>query len=508
MNLAQLLARSARVFPQTPAVSLGKTPLYDYRGFANRASGLAHTFRSRLRLKPGERVALFMRNCPAYLEILYGAWMAGLAAVPVNSKLHPLELRFILEDSAAAMLFVTEDACADLQPLHSRVDTLRHIVAVDRGEYEAMLKAPQDTLVDRGPDDLAWLFYTSGTTGRPKGVMLTHRNLMAMTLAYFADVDRVERNDAMIYAAPLSHGAGLYSMVHMLSGARHVIPESGGFDPTEFFELSNHHRNAVAFAAPTMVKRLVEHAEAKDAASDGIKTIVYGGGPMYTEDIKRALRTMGQRFVQIYGQGESPMTIACLGREHLADRDHPRYEQRIASVGIAHSVVEVRVADATGQTLPAEATGEILVRGDPVMKGYWNNPAATESAIRDGWLWTGDMGSLDADGFLTLKDRSKDMIISGGSNIYPREIEEVLLQCPGVHEVAVVGRPHPEWGEEVVAMVVCRPGANVTEGVLEALCLSRIARFKRPREYCFIDALPKNNYGKVLKTALRERLRS
>jgi long-chain acyl-CoA synthetase len=197
------------------------------------------------------------------------------------------------------------------------------------------------------------------------------------------------------------------------------------------------------------------------------------------------------------------MAITALSREHLSDRKHPRWLTRIASVGVAQSLVEVRVADADGNELPIGETGEILVRGDTVMAGYWRNPEASAKTLRDGWLWTGDMGCLDADGFLTLKDRSKDVIISGGSNIYPREVEEVLLKHPAVQEVSVIGRPDPEWGEVVVAFVV---GSGVTSAELNVLCLEQIARFKRPKEYHFVASLPKNNYGKVLKTELRQRI--
>jgi long-chain acyl-CoA synthetase len=261
------------------------------------------------------------------------------------------------------------------------------------------------------------------------------------------------------------------------------------------------------FAAPTMVKRLVDHARTARPPLEGLKTVVYGGGPMYLADIQDAVGVIGQRFVQIYGQGESPMTITALSRRHHADVAHPRHAQRLASVGVAQSCVEVCVADDVDRPLPAGAPGEVLVRGDVVMKGYWRNAEATAAALRGGWLHTGDVGTLDADGFLTLLDRSKDLIISGGSNIYPREVEEVLLRHPGVHEVSVVGRPHPEWGEEVVAFVVCRAGATASPEELDRLCLGEIARFKRPKSYRFVDALPKNNYGKVLKTELRERLK-
>lgn len=225
---------------------------------------------------------------------------------------------------------------------------------------------------------------------------------------------------------------------------------------------------------------------------------------MYAEDIRRALNVMGDRFVQIYGQGESPMTITALSRAHLADRSHPRYADRIASVGVAQSMVEVRIGDADGRPIPTGEVGEVLVRGETVMQGYWRNPEETAKTIRDGWLFTGDVGSLDFDGFLTLRDRSKDVIISGGSNIYPREVEEILLRHGGVAEASVIGRRHPEWGEIVVAFVVARPGMGPSEAELDSLCLEHIARFKRPKAYRFVNSLPKNNYGKVIKTELRE----
>jgi long-chain acyl-CoA synthetase len=282
-----------------------------------------------------------------------------------------------------------------------------------------------------------------------------------------------------------------------------VVPASGGFDPAEIFDLLQVHRGVTMFAAPTMVKRLVEHPG--DADCSGLKTIVYGGGPMYVADCEAALRRFGFKLAQIYGQGESPMTITCLDKAQHADRDHPRYAQRLASVGHAFSGVEVRVADAEDLPLPVGEIGEILVRGDVVMAGYWNNPAASAETLRNGWLHTGDVGSLDKDGFLTLKDRSKDVIISGGSNVYPREVEEVLLRHPGVNEVSVVGQADPEWGEVVIAFVVPR-GAAPDSAELDALCLDNIARFKRPKRYVMVDALPKNNTGKVLKTGLREQL--
>jgi long-chain acyl-CoA synthetase len=253
-----------------------------------------------------------------------------------------------------------------------------------------------------------------------------------------------------------------------------------------------------------MIKKLVEAPAATTADTANLKNIIYGGGPMYLSDLKAAMNLFGNKLGQIYGQGESPMTITTLTRAMHRDAS----DQRLASVGVAQSVVEVKVVDEQGGELPAGEVGEICVCGDVVMTGYWNDPEATARALIDGWLHTGDMGAFDQDGFLTLKDRVKDVIISGGSNIYPREVEEVLLLNEDVVEVSVVGNPHPEWGEEVIAFVVTREGTLIDEAELDRLCLDNIARFKRPRRYVFLESLPKNNYGKVLKTALREALAS
>ncbi|MCW2527903.1 MAG: AMP-dependent synthetase, partial [Pseudonocardiales bacterium] len=287
---------------------------------------------------------------------------------------------------------------------------------------------------------------------------------------------------------------------HVAAMATHVIPESAGFEPAEMFALIAASPGASFFAAPTMVHRLVTSDDIGRLDPGDLRTIVYGGGPMYLADLQAALAVFGPRLAQIYGQGESPMTITVLPKRCLADTGHPLYEQRLAGVGYAQWPVEVSIADENDLMLPAGRIGEILVRGDSVMSGYWNQPAASAETLRGGWLHTGDLGEMDVDGFITLRDRSKDVIISGGTNIYPREIEEVLLRDSRVMEAAVVGRYHPDWGEEVVAFVV---GHGISRVELDSLCTSAIARFKRPKEYRFIPALPKNNYGKVLKTELR-----
>ena len=506
MNIAHWLARSASTLPEKAALISGIANSVSYRDFARRAAACAAALHDRFGCRPGDRVAILAGNQPEYLEALYGIWWAGGAAVPINAKLHPREAAFIVADAAASVCFVSPEWRAALESMPTGLPASMRLISLESEEFAAIKSGATMPMTARNPDDLAWLFYTSGTTGNPKGAMLSHRNLAAMTFNYFTDVDSIDIGDCILHAAPVSHGSGLYNFAHVLRGAAQVFPESGGFDCAEIIELLKSHRGMTMFAAPTMVKRLTEHVQAHGGDTHNLKTIVYGGGPMYVADLKRALEVFGNKFVQIYGQGESPMTISALSRFHHADTGHPRHDARIASVGVAHSGVQIRIGDESGKPFAAGLTGEILVKGDTVMSGYWNNPDATAQSLKDGWLLTGDLGALDEDGFLTLKDRSKDLIISGGSNIYPREIEEVLLRHPAVAEVSVVGRPDAEWGETVVAFVVVRGSHKAEPQELDQFCLQEIARFKRPKEYRFIEALPKNSYGKVLKTELRKLL--
>ena len=503
MNIAHWLYQTALSWPERPALYDGARLALRYADLASRAATLARWLATEHGVSAGDRVAVFAHNCPEYLEILHAVWWLGGIVVPVNFKLHPREAAWIIGNAGARLAFTdTGSVLADTEAAGCAE------IAITGSDYAAAMAAPAglDRPYPSCSDDVAWLFYTSGTTGRPKGVMLTHDNLLHMSLCYGVDVDQVRPDDVSLYAAPMSHGAGLYALVFIRAGAAHLVPTSRGFDPDEIIDLAAAPGNLCFFAAPTMVKRLVQRAAARGFDGEGIRTIVYGGGPMYAADLDAGLAAFGPRFVQIYGQGESPMTITALSRELVADESHPRWAERRHSVGVAQACVEVRVVGPDLKTLASGETGEIVVRGPTVMHGYWENPEATATTVVDGWLMTGDMGRMDEDGFLTLTDRSKDVIISGGTNIYPREVEEALLRHPDVFEVAVIGAPEPEWGEEVVAFVVLHEGARSGEAELEAWCRSQMASFKKPKVYHFVEDLPKNGYGKILKTDLRQRI--
>jgi long-chain acyl-CoA synthetase len=495
MNIALWLARSALSHPAMPAAALGTRVTARFGELGAHAAKLAGALRERFGLAAGDRIAIVAKNAPAYLELIYGVWHAGLAAVPANAKLHGAELGYILQHSGARVCFVSAGLESEIAP-HAP-SSLERLIVIGSREYEALFTSDPIEVAARDGGDLAWLFYTSGTTGKPKGAMLTHRNLAQATYAYLSEVDPTAPGDALVHAAPMSHGSGLYMMAHVARLGVQIIPESGAFEPEEIFALFERWPRASMFAAPTMLKRLVESSA--DCKSDNIRTLIWGGAPMYVEDALAALDRFGPRLAQIYGQGEAPMTISTLSKQDIAAREHPRWRERLGSAGKPYACVDVVVADADDRPVPPGETGEILVRGDVVMPGYWMNEEATASTIRGGWLHTGDVGAFDEEGYLHLKDRSKDLIISGGSNIYPREVEEVLLMHPGVREVSVIGRADREWGEAVIAYVV---GEAACEE-LDSLCLDRIARFKRPKDYVFVPALPKNNYGKILKTELR-----
>lgn len=499
MNLALWLQRSALVYAERPAVARGIDTIVDYAHFAAAVRRVAAGMRAE-GLRPGDRVGLYMANSPDYLVALWATWWAGAVVVPMNARLHGREAAWILQHSGARWCVVDVAHDGELAPhVDHAVTLVDDLQRWQRGASDLAEPEPREE------EDPAWLFYTSGTTGRPKGVTLTMRNLRWSAMAYVATVQAVAPGDSCLHPAPLSHGSGLYHLPYVMNGGVNVIPESSTLDEGEVFRLAGHWRNASFFAAPTIVNRLAAYAAAEQPALAGLATIIYGGAPMYVADFEAARAALGPHLAQIYGQGESPMTITVLPKAVIEDRIHPRWQARIASVGFAQPMVELAIRAEDGRLLPAGEPGEVCVKGEVVMAGYWQQPDATAAALRDGWLWTGDIGRLDQDGFLTLLDRSKDLVISGGNNIYPREVEEVLLQHPEVVEVAVIGRADPDWGESLVAYVVARTPGEALAATLDAYCLAHIARYKRPKAYRFVDALPKNNYGKVLKTELRVR---
>ncbi|UCF57347.1 MAG: long-chain fatty acid--CoA ligase [Deltaproteobacteria bacterium] len=509
MNIGKLLTKSAQTFPHNLAVVHGPKKL-TYAQFNSRANRLANAL-YKLGVRQGDNVALLQYNYPQMLESMFACFKAGCGAVPINWRLHPNEFSFIIDHSEAKAVILSPEFNESIIDIRERIPKASHLATLSgaKGElldYENLISTESDqfTEAEVQRDDLAWLFYTSGTTGMPKGAMLTHRNLLTMTMNFYADIcPGFGPNEVVLHAAPLSHGSGCYALPNIGKAAANIILESQSFDPELIFKSIQQYRVTNMFAAPTMIKLMVESPEVDRYDHSSLKALNYGGAPMLVEDLKEAVTKLGPCLVQLYGQAESPMTITYLPhRDHILEGT-PEQMKRLSSAGFPRTDVEVKIFDPKDKELPSGEKGEIVTRSDLVMKGYWRNPEATANTLKKGWLHTGDVGYMDESGYLFIMDRSKDMIISGGENIYPREIEEVLIRHLAVREVAVIGVPDPKWGEAVKAVVAIVEGKSATEDELIAFCKDNMASYKKPKSVDFVGELPKNNYGKILKRELR-----
>jgi len=499
MNIATLIYATARRVPDALAISWIDQPVWNYGQLWIRASSLAAGMQAS-GLLPGDRVLMAMSNSIHYYEVMLAAWIAGLVPSPQNCRLHPAEMGFAARDNGASICFSTPELTSSL---HAHLPKECRLVDVESETFAGMhVDAPLE-IQHRDATDPALLFYTSGTTGRPKGAIHTHRTLTSMSVCFLADSQSGE-DDHILHLAPMSHASGFFGMSYLLRGRNHVILPTGAQNSEFFTRALSKFSPLTFFAVPTVVRRMLDPDLFPRELISRIHRIIIGGAPLYVSDYKDAIKVFGaKRLWQIYGQGESPNTITHLSVDLLGAPDSAGYEERLASVGIARSGLAVRIMREDGTMAKDDEVGEVVVQGDTLMGGYWNRPDATGETLKDGWLHTGDLGRMDRHGFLTLVDRSKDVIISGGSNIYPREIEEVLLTHPDVSECAVIGIPHPEWGEVPLAFIVPAGDAPTPEA-LEQHCLAHIGRYKRPSGYRFVTELPKSAYGKYLKSALRQ----
>ena len=510
MHVGHLLKRAAGRWPERPAWLEGDV-VVTFREAEARVNRLAHALLA-LGARPGDRIGMLIPNCRQGLETILAPMKAGMGVVPMNIRLHPGEHEYMLNDSGARILVYHRDFHTHLAAIRRNLKSIERFIVVGSGEkcdlgFEAVQEgrpaAPPGVTIQ--PDDLAWLFYTSGTTGRPKGAMLTHRALLAMVQIFLLDLNPARESDVLLHAAAITHGSGISLFHHIARGAASAFPSTRAFESRRIFEAIGRYRVTTMFLAPTMIHMLTTSGAHRDHDLSSLHTVFYGGGPMYVEQQQAAVRTFGPIFCQLFGQGEAPMLCTTLPKaEHLAG-DDPVKQRRLASAGRETTAVRVRVVDDEDRDVLPGTPGEIVVRGDLVMKGYWGKPEATAETLRNGWLHTGDVGHLDADGYLYITDRKKDMIISGGANIYPREVEEIICTHPAVHEVAVVGVPDEKWGESVRAVVVLRPGARATEAEIIEHCRQHLASYKKPASVDFLPELPKNAYGKILKRELRER---
>ena len=509
VNLAGHLTRAARRHPGAPAILHGDQER-SYAWLDNRVGRLAGGLR-RLGLAEGDRVGIVVDIEPRSIECLLGPLRAGLAIVPVNSRLHPAEHAYMLGDCGARAVLCSAPRAAGLLGVRDRMPALEHFIVIgdaapadpEVDDYEELVAgaAPVPD-VPVGRDTVSWIFYTSGTTGRPKGAVHTHRSLGAMVDAQLIDIWPGGVDERLAHVTPMSHAAGLL-VFHQIAGAgAHVFPEFKRFEPEPFYRMVERHRVTKASLVPTMIHRLLDGPWPVRYDISSLKTVQYGGAPLHLEPLCRALDRFGPIFVNVYAQGEAPLACTFLSKsEHRAAFETS--SQRLTSVGRECYGVEVDVFDPDDRPVGPGSPGEIVVRGDVVMQRYWNAPQASEETLRGGWLHTGDIGWKDEDGYLYIADRIKDMVIKGGTNIYPREIEEVLHRHRDVAEAAVFGVPDEEWGETVAAAVVLRDGAQADAAALIAWCSESVAAFKLPADIHFLDMLPKSGYGKILKREVR-----
>jgi acyl-CoA synthetase (AMP-forming)/AMP-acid ligase II len=462
-----------------------------------------------LGVKPRERIAYVGKNSDIYFEILLGAMKANVVVVPVNWRLATPEIAFIVDDCKAPVLFVGPELVAQVRAIGAQLPDLRTIIATEGGasewlDYAAWHKAQSaadpDIEINRG--DVAIQLYTSGTTGKPKGAMLSHANLLNLMEA--GEGEKPEWNkwteqDVSLVAMPVFHiGGSGWGLLGLYSGAKGVIARE--FDPTKVLDFIEHSRISKLFMVPAAMQFVVRQPRARQVDFSNLKYMLYGASPIPAALLKECIEVFGCGFVQLYGLTETTGSIVA-----LAPEDHIEGSDRMRSAGKALPGIELAILDTEGRRLPPGEVGEIATRSGSNMVGYWNLPDATAKTIgRDGWLRTGDAGYVDQDGYLYISDRIKDMIISGGENIYPAEVESAICDHPDVAEAAVVGVPDDTWGEAVKAIVVLKPGRQASAADIVNFTRSRIAGFKAPKSVDFIDALPRNASGKILRRHLRD----
>jgi len=509
MNSFAFLQKAAMLRADQPALVHGAESI-SYREFHDRALAIGGNLLA-LGLEQGDRVAFCLANSPRILEVVYGCFAAGLVVVPINARLHPREIAYIVSDSGARVLIHGPEYQAGIAQSLSEFAGLEHRICTSAVEgslaFGSLLNASSalKQSVEVSAGDPCWLFYTSGTTGKPKGAIWTHRTVRVVIMNYLADVHNIQPGDIVAHAAPMSHGSGIVALPAVARAATNAILDSKSFEPQALFAMIESMKvSHIAFLAPTQIIKMLEEFVPGRHDLSSLKAVCYGGAPIYVEHLRSAIKAFGPVFAQIYGQGEAPITISGLNAAEHA-RLLAANDPRLGSAGTILTDVEVRCVDADDLPLPPGQAGEIVVRGDIVMQGYWNNPAATAESLRGGWLHTGDIGLLDHQGYLFLLDRAKDMIISGGNNVYPREVEEVIVQHPAVATVVVFGIPHPYWGEAVHALVVLQPGAAASAEDIIGYCARNMAGYKKPKSVEFVDALPVSGYGKVMRREIRER---
>ena len=518
MNLAHFLTAAARRFPDRPGFVWGERQ-WTWAKIDARVSALAAALAAHGIVK-GSRILVHSKNGNEMFESMFAAFRLGAVWVPTNFRLLPNDVAYLAEASGASGFLCHGDFREHVAAVRAAVPGIfvarigagqgNEIAGADFGDktVAALIDAHLGTRRSDASveyDDPCWFFFTSGTTGRSKAAVLTHGQMTFVVTNHLADLmPGLTEEDASLVVAPLSHGAGVHQLDAVARGAPTILLPSERFDVEEAFRLIERHRVTNVFTVPTILKMLVEHPAVDRYDHSSLRHVIYAGAPMYREDQKAALRKLGKVIVQYYGLGEvtGNVTVLPAAAHDLEDG----LAIKLGTCGFERTGMQVSIQDDAGNELEPGVAGEICVIGPAVFAGYYNNPEANAKAFRNGWFRTGDLGHMDEQGFVYITGRASDMYISGGSNIYPREIEEKILTHGAIAEVAVLGMPDPHWGEIGVAVCVAREGARVNEAELLEWLSPRIARYKLPRRVFFWEALPKSGYGKIPKRLVREEL--
>lgn len=508
MTVGNVLRRCAANYPDKTALICGDERI-NYAELNRRVNGLANSFLE-MGLQKGDRVALLAHNCPEFVEVYFACAKSGGVVVPINNLLKQKELMQIFEYIKPRFLIFDKDFTSIVRSNDAEVKAIEFPVELhgesgDFPQYEDLVARgagaePSATISDR---DLGSIFLTSGTTGRPKGAMRTHRHDLTNMMSSALELG-IGHDDRALLLFPLYHITFADSLRHILMANTVVIRKEGAFDPDGVLALLSRERITACQFVPTMINAMlqVEHPEKYDLSR--FRLLMYAASPMPVELLKKAMKTFQCHFAQMYGQTETgPFTTMLRPQDHVLEGPDA-HVGRLASAGRPVVDYELRIVDPDGNDVAVGAVGEIVVRSEAMTIGYWELPEETAKGIRDGWLYTGDYGTLDRDGYVYIVDRKHDMIISGGKNIYPREIEEVLYANDAVLEAAVIGVPDEYWGESVKAFVVLKNGMKATEEEIIGLCKQNLASYKKPRSVEFVEQLPKSPTGKILKRVIRE----
>lgn len=510
MDLTESLERAIKLFHKRTAVLCGDT-VYTYREFYERVNRLSSGLQS-LGVQKGDRVAFMMLNCHRHLETYYAITNIGGVVVPLNIRLSPQELTYIINDSESKVLVTDETLLPLAEAIRPKIETVEHLILAgdSKGpdhmmDYEKFVaqSAPTPPGVKIDDDDLAGIFYTGGTTGKPKGVMLSHDNLMSNCINLQGGLG-FKKGDIYLHAAPMFHlanGAAMIAATH--AGVAHAFIKA--FAPDLTLQAIERHKVTVTLLIPAMINFVVNHPDLDKHDISSLRLVVYGGSPIPVEVLRKAMQKLPNcHFIQAYGMTEASPVLTVLNQDDHTPQGPPEVLARLASGGQPIHGVRVRVVNAEGQDVKPGEIGEVIAKGPTITKGYWKLPQETTEAIRDGWYYSGDLATVDDEMYVFIVDRRKDMIVSGGENIYSTEVENALYTHPAVLEVAVIGVPDDKWGEAVKAVVVVRPGHSVTAEELIAHCKENLASYKAPKSVDFVEALPKSGAGKILKRELRE----